>query len=333
MAKKPVSHTALNKASRAKLARETINQTIPKLLSSDARARLGVQSSELIINPPAVALRQSQDPQCVASRIRVSNTDTLTAAALLQRSKGDPSLSKTSSPRTCILNMASALRPGGGVLNGAASQEEFLCLRTTLYPSLCENYYRLPELGVVYTPDVLVFRDANCTNLSKSERYFLDVVSAAMIRAPITTEDGKYADPRDEEMVIQKMRALLRVLVAKGVSRVVLGAWGCGAFSNPVGEVARLWKKIICGVSDSRKARKVECWTGVEEILFAITDKNMAEAFEKCFDGLLTEGEEIIAGPSEDGRINDEELTNEGPSQDHHVSHGRYDSDKMSMVS
>ena len=313
MPKKSASNTTLNKAGRAKLARETINQTIPRLLSSDARARLGVQSSELIINPPAIALGKSEEPRRAASRIRVSNTDTLTAAALLQCPKGDPSVSKQSSTRTCILNMASALRPGGGVLNGAASQEEFLCLRTTLYPSLRENYYRLPELGVVYTPDVLVFRDANCTNLSKSERYFVDVVSAAMIRAPDTTEDGNYADPRDEEMVIQKMRALMRVVVEKGASKVVLGAWGCGAFSNPVGEVARLWKKILCGVSDSRKARKVECWSGLEQIVFAITDKKMVEGFEKCFDGLLTEGEEILAGPSEDERINDEEVMNERP--------------------
>ena len=311
MAKKSASHTALSKSGRTKLARETINQNIPKLLSSDARARLGMRSSELIINPPAIAPRQSQDPPCPAIRIRVSNTDTLTAAALLQCSKDDPPLSKRVSPRTCILNMASALRPGGGVLNGAASQEEFLCLRTTLYPSLRENYYRLPELGVVYTPDVLVFRDANCTNISKSERYFVDVASAAMIRAPDTTEDGKYANPRDEEIVIQKMRALMRVLVAKGASVVVLGAWGCGAFSNPVDEVARLWKKIICGASGSKKAREVEFWTGVEQIVFAITDKKMVQSFEKCFDGLLTKGEELIAGPSEDRGINDEELRNE----------------------
>ncbi|CAF9932941.1 MAG: hypothetical protein HETSPECPRED_008495 [Heterodermia speciosa] len=314
MAKNSASFTALNKASRAKLARETINQTIPKLLSSDAKARLGVQSSELIINPPAIALARNQDPPCAGPRIRISNTDTLTAAALLQRSKDDPPLSKRSNPRTCILNMASALRPGGGVLNGANSQEEFLCLRTTLYPSLREDYYRLPEVGVVYTPDVLVFRDANCTNLPKSERYFVDVISAAMIRAPDTTEDGTYSDPRDVEAVIQKMRAVMRVIVAKGARRVVLGAWGCGAFSNPVGEVARLWKKTICGVSDSGKAGKMECWTGVEQIVFAITDKKMVEGFEKCFDGLLTEGEETIAGPSEDGRINDEELPNEGSS-------------------
>jgi len=38
--------------------------------------------------------------------------------------------------------MASPLRPGGGVLTGATSQEEFLCARTTLYPSLREKFYR-----------------------------------------------------------------------------------------------------------------------------------------------------------------------------------------------
>lgn len=71
-----------------------------------------------------------------------------------------------------------------------------------------------------------------------------------MLRHPDVAEDGTYADPRDEEMVAQKMRVLIRVLVAKGVSKVVLGAWWCGAFSNPTGEVARLWKRVICGITD-----------------------------------------------------------------------------------
>ncbi|RWA04683.1 hypothetical protein EKO27_g10427, partial [Xylaria grammica] len=60
-----------------------------------------------------------------------------------------------------ILNMASPLSPGGGFLNGATSQEETLCMRTTLLPALRDEFYRLPELGVVYTPDVLVFRPSS----------------------------------------------------------------------------------------------------------------------------------------------------------------------------
>jgi hypothetical protein len=82
--------------------------------------------------------------------------------------------------------MASPIRPGGGFLDGANSQEEFLCARTTLFPSLWDSFYRLPEIGGIYTPDVLVFRDSTpeANDLTKRDRYFLDVVSAGMFRFP-----------------------------------------------------------------------------------------------------------------------------------------------------
>ncbi|KAI0195516.1 hypothetical protein F4808DRAFT_328581 [Astrocystis sublimbata] len=93
-----------------------------------------------------------------------------------------------------ILNMASPLAPGAGVLNGATGPEAALCLRTTLLPALRDEFYRLPELGVVYTPDVLVFRGAEHVTiddeaedaLPKNDRWFVDVASAAMVRLPET---------------------------------------------------------------------------------------------------------------------------------------------------
>ena len=85
--------------------------------------------------------------------------------------------------------MASPLRPGGGVLTGATSQEEFLCARTTLLPSLRESFYRLPEIGAVFTHDVLVFRGSGSLadagqELGPGERFWVDVVSAGMLRFP-----------------------------------------------------------------------------------------------------------------------------------------------------
>ncbi|KAI0397747.1 hypothetical protein F5Y17DRAFT_413352 [Xylariaceae sp. FL0594] len=223
-----------------------------------------------------------------------------------------------------ILNMASPLSPGGGFLNGATSQEETLCMRTTLLPALRDEFYRLPELGVVYTPDVLVFRrssshpssapapprttthngeekaegesdedeagtakEKDVDVLPKNDRWFVDVVSAAMLRLPDTEtetetlseigietnnttsetdddDDGednveahshqqhrqqktnrRYTSAADRELVRRKMRAVMRVLASRGCERVVLGAWGCGAYGNPVGEIAEAWRRVL----------------------------------------------------------------------------------------
>jgi uncharacterized protein (TIGR02452 family) len=254
----------------------------------------------LHITPPS--------PSQPARKIRIITTDTLTAAHILVQSR-KPS---KKAPNVCILNMASPLRPGGGVLTGATSQEEFLCARTTLLPSLNESYYRLPELGGIWSPDILVFRNARplgdaSGDLGIGERYWVDVISAGMLRFPeleAGEDDVKRLSKKDRGVVEMKMRAVMRIAEAKGVKKVVLGAWGCGAYGNPVGDVAAAWKSVLCGSSSpNMKKGKVdmETWPGVEEVVFAISNRRMAREFAIAFDKNIS----VESGPTND--VDDEE--------------------------
>lgn len=267
--------------------------------------------------------------------IRIQITDTLTAAHHLQQNL---TTHPSQSPRIVLLNMCSPLRPGGGFLSGATSQEESLCMRTTLYPSLREEFYRLPEVGGVYTRDVLVFREidesgSGVRDMEKGARWWVDVISAGMLRfpevegvaVPVLDEGGsdgdgsegegetekvigRYASPEDRELVEEKMRAVMRIVKGqgKGVKGIILGAWGCGAYGNPVSEVAGCWRRVLCGddgelnvggTSKSRKgrsgksaketedlARERESWSDME-IVFAIKEKKMAVEFARWFGG------------------------------------------------
>ena len=259
--------------------------------------------------------------------IRIISSDTLTVAYMLAFPTRYPhhrrSLSGTSKPHgkpqnVCILNMASPLRPGGGVLSGATSQEEFLCARTTLLSSLKENFYRLPELGGIWTSDVLVFRSALSLGDSQGElgpgdRYWLDVISAGMLRFPELEgeeDEEKKLGKKDRELVGAKMRAVLRIAASKGVRKLVLGAWGCGAYGNPVADVAKQWNNMLCGNPHaSTKGRKgtahdAETWDGVEEVVFAVSNSKMAHDFAQAFGG----GIEVESGPENaDGLDRDEE--------------------------
>lgn len=198
---------------------------------------------------------------------------------------------------------------------------------------------------------MLVFRGEKdgADDLPKKDRWFVDCISAAMLRIPETQEvevevelgvdeaeqqrghdndndddddddeyenedrngasgEGPpvvrkiYADPKDRELAIQKMRVVLRIAQAKGIRRLVLGAWGCGAYGNPVEEIAAAWKKILLGSSNNRgpkwkgKGKKnsgkkeEETWDGIEEVVFAIKGGGIAERFERAFgDGLVRE--------------------------------------------
>ncbi|KAK6859559.1 hypothetical protein PG995_003195 [Apiospora arundinis] len=255
---------AFRKDVRAKKARATLNKTIPALLSAHPRARRGNEAAELIANPSAL--------------------------------KAQPYDSKASPKDSTIGADAPRL-----ILQAADT--------LTLAHRLLEN----PDTGrmdlgnkeareVFHTPDVLVFRDDAGDDLEKKDRWFVDCVSAGMLRFPDVSVDeetgrGSYALAKDRELVQQKMRSVLRMFQAKQVRNVVLGAWGCGAYGNPVGEVAAAWKRVLLGSSNNNKqARgknkgKGETWQGIETVSFAIKDAGMAEAFESAFGEGLTREE------------------------------------------
>ncbi|KAK5137313.1 hypothetical protein LTR08_000283 [Meristemomyces frigidus] len=295
---------------RARRALETVNKAIPDILRVSPRARHAIHKAELVVDPrastsngttPTTATFQYNGP-----KIRLQCNDTLAAAAKLSdrpfSSKRMAPTLKTSrqKPNVVVLNMASPLKPGGGFLEGANSQEEFLCARTTLYPSLWDSFYRLPELGGVWTPDVLVFRDSSpeAAEMAKRDRYFVDVISAGMFRFPDTNRSRSdeqletkcscgvsYCD-RDRDIVVRKMKSVLRIAQAKGAEKLVLGAWGCGAYGNPVKEIAKLWRKVIAGGARQRRPNN-ENWNTIREIVFAIPDRSMLREFQHAFRDVL----------------------------------------------
>jgi hypothetical protein len=345
---------AYRKEQRAKVARLTINKTIPALLASDVRARNGVERAELIVDPQPIGDSTGSSSQAPATgkfsrkrkgksrgqdeetevkpeapderredvlvtlKIKIKISNTLAAARVLHKSN------PRSRSNVAILNMASPLRPGGGVLNGATSQEESLCTRTTLLPSLKEEWYRLPEIGAAWSPDVCVFRVFNALTgedeeLGKSDRFYVDAVSAGMLRFPevitrtkrkesdVATNEGEesegeeekvYANDKDREVALNKIRAVMRVLQAKRAERVVLGAWGCGAYANPVREIVAAWKKVLLGNPKKSKGKtKTVDWSPVKEIVFAIKDAKMAEEFAASWGSGIEFDRETVVKP------------------------------------
>lgn len=303
---------AFRRDARSKRAKATVNKLIPSLLTAHPRARRGIEASELIVSPPASQSRRFEGTSAqsgpsgdsVGPRLTVQVADTLTAARSLLTGSGNQVR------RVAILNMASPLSPGGGFLNGATSQEESLCMRTTLLPALKDEFYRLPEIGCVYTPDVLVFRSCSEQEsdlLDKRDRWFVDVVSAAMLRLPETEIDdetghSRYVHAKDRDLVLEKMKAVMHAFQAKGAAKVVLGAWGCGAYGNPIGEVARAWRRVL--LNDSRKgkalARAQRMWDGIEEVVFAVKDLSMAKALSEAFGDGLELADDEDEGDAED---------------------------------
>ncbi|KAL9624921.1 MAG: hypothetical protein Q9160_000968 [Pyrenula sp. 1 TL-2023] len=199
-------------------------------------------------------------------RVRVVDSDTIDAAIAVTSSRDKKPV--------CVLNMANATSAGGGWVNGALAQEEAICYRSSLAFTLKLRHYPLPECGGIYSPTVLVIRD----NLKKGHKLLdltqphklpvISVVSVAALQDPETVKDSqgisRYRRSGERGLMEEKMRMILRMAAYNGHRKLVLGAFGCGAFNNPRHDVASSWVKVL-----TEKEFDGGWW---EEICFAVLD-------------------------------------------------------------
>lgn len=177
-----------------------------------------------------------------------------------------------------VLNMASAYRPGGGVLNGARAQEECIFRRSNLFMSLyrydrqmynlviepnknesSESMYDLSfiqqgypmdeNFGGIYSADVTVFKDSNYEWLyDPYETAFISVaamnINRALRQGQQVLIDGRLSD-RAIAITKNKIRTIYRIGILHGHDSLVLGAWGCGAFGNPPVQMAQLFVEVL----------------------------------------------------------------------------------------
>ena len=180
-------------------------------------------------------------------------------------------------PDCAVLNMASFIKPGGGVRNGSMAQEEELFRRTNLsralyrfYGSESETYdiqasrfqYPIPKFGGIYTPKITVFRHA--LSYSFLERPFqCSVISVAAIKNPEKDKNGLMTE---EAITITKgkIRAILRIALINGHGKLVLSALGCGAYKNNPTQVAQAFKDVL-GEPEFKGAFSEICFAILED--------------------------------------------------------------------
>eukprot|EP01006_Ploeotia_vitrea_P011277 TRINITY_DN30011_c0_g1_i1.p1 TRINITY_DN30011_c0_g1~~TRINITY_DN30011_c0_g1_i1.p1 ORF type:complete len:404 (+),score=52.04 TRINITY_DN30011_c0_g1_i1:150-1214(+) len=167
-----------------------------------------------------------------------------------------------------VLDFASDTNPGGGWKgNQQGTQEESLCRRSNLGVALEALSYPIPTLGVAYVPNVCVFRETAGQNYKLLAEPFVVSVIAGALRG---VGNGDELDPKQAVFVEQKIDGVLSVAIANGHKQMVLGAWGCGAFGNPVKHIAKIFGTCLCRYD-------------FERAVFAIPGGDNLDAFKAVF--------------------------------------------------
>lgn len=260
---------------------ETEGKTICLPFTDDEIRQVKVYTPETLgkLCPEAI-------PAVEPVRIVLRNQDTLQAAFDLNqiRQQGEMPV--------LVLNFANPRRPGGGIREIPGTQEEHLCVKTTVYASLAseeaKTFYDTNKTcgtqaqtdAVMISPNTLVLRSPD---LSFREDPF--PVSVLTVSAPIASR-MKEAERTDLEKILRRrIRGMLRAAVDGGYRYLVLGAWGCGNFRNDPVLVARLFREVL-----EEPLGEVRTKDYFLRITMAVFDRSEEKKLYRAFEGFFEEG-------------------------------------------
>ena len=165
--------------------------------------------------------------------------------------------------KVAVLNFANNHSIGGAPF-AAGAQEESICRCSTLYPCLQEmdkDFYQrhrclyeagqINEMGnddLIYTPGVVVFKtdelaDVICPKMMpQKDWYQVDVITSA---APELMKLLPHVPIDYEQQIASRIKKILDVAAKEQVEVLVLVAWGCGAFKNPIGVVSKTFHTLL----------------------------------------------------------------------------------------
>ncbi|KAI5783934.1 hypothetical protein DFH27DRAFT_487818 [Peziza echinospora] len=284
----------------APLAKANLTET-PHILAKHARD--GATSASVLLTEAHIphSLDADDCPNFPQTTIRVVPTDSLSAAiSILAASASADEDAPLAKGKTVVLNSCSDKSPGGRyaelplhVLSNT-TQEESLCLATSLYTTLNPAWYPWANTGEtcvrgIYSPGVVIFRDPRTLQMlpRAADRHVVSVLSLAPpSQRPLDPATGgsTYADESDLAYLRRKLRFWLRTAATNGQERLVLGAWGCGGHGCPRRLVAEEMKRAL-------GEREFKGW--FYEVVFAITPRDGGGREE---DGSFVVFKEVLDG-------------------------------------
>lgn len=223
----------------------------------------------------------------IAEKCRFScvNEDSFTAA-IKMLSAGSKNLAEDEKAEPLVLNFANPVHIGGGVRNGARAQEEDLCRQSSLLLSLesreAFKYYKynrglhgkMGSDAFILSPKVEIIKDRNGDFLESPR-----IAAAITCAAPyLKFGMGRMTMPEYCDMMLLRIKGLLKFAAQSGYTRLVLGAWGCGAFGNDPKIMSDLFNKAFQETNPDGLFREV-CFA----VLDTSYDKHIFREFARNF--------------------------------------------------
>jgi uncharacterized protein (TIGR02452 family) len=197
------------------------NTPVPKVLSSSTKKLCEA-------NLPYIKVQQ---------KISVVNEDSFSAAR--KYCENFPQA------KICVLDMASWQHAGGGVTRSAKCQEEDLCRQSNLYLALKRIKFPMSKDDIFLAKDVTVAFDDEYKLLEKP--FNTDVIISAALMHPKLRKDNLdlYEFKEDYQLMKDKIKSIIKFAIYDKADIIVLGAFGAGAYGNPVNTIANIFHELL----------------------------------------------------------------------------------------
>ena len=146
------------------------------------------------------------------------------------------------------------------------------CAKNNLIPQFKYlNYQIMLELEnykpfALFSPEISIIKDENYELIKEQKN--ISVITYAPIRNPVFL-NGEY-DEYHYNIMDKKIKMLLFIAKENNIDTLILVAWGCVGFNNPIHQVAKLFKENLKN-------------TYFKKVIFAINDEYMLEKFKTEF--------------------------------------------------
>ena len=282
--------TKINRSGRAIIFKDTLNLCEKDSTLIDS-IKFTKSNQKIIFESQSIPLTSSE-----INRFKIPFHLEISPLTTLQAAKKYTSKGK----KTCILNFASHKNPGGGVVKGSTAQEESICRVSTLYCNLTDeniinNFYKphknLKNLyyndDLIFSPKVTVFKseDGYSKLLEKNEWYNIDVISCS---APNMSREKK-KEKREydsNEILMKRGKKILDCAVKEKCDVIILGAFGCGVFQNPVNIVAQVFKNLLKNYLYSFENVEFAIYSKDDTLINIFKDVFKEEEIKKTEDGI-----------------------------------------------
>ena len=173
-------------------------------------------------------------------------------AAAMQMTAENPAGTEEAKP-VLVLNFANPVNIGGGVYRGARAQEEDLCRKSSLLVSLesehALRYYSynrglrtyMGSDAMIFSPEVEIIRDEHGALLEETVIVAVLTCAAPMINHGL---EGM-SEEAYQTLFYNRIVGILKCAAYFGYERLVLGAWGCGAFGNDAADISDLFYRAL----------------------------------------------------------------------------------------